>query len=369
MLIFYLDNIAAHYRKAIFMKMDQTFNMEFLFGKKWGDVKEMDTSLLRGIVQKTETRHFRGGWYWQSGLISKLSKHYDRYLLVFETRALSTWVFCLLAQFIGKRKLLFFWSHGWYGKETYLEKITKKILFRLAGGGIFLYGNYARDLMIKEGFNPEKLFVIHNSLDYERHLEIRCQLQPTSIYVSHFNNIAPNLVFIGRLTKIKRLDLVLGAMRLCKEKGLLLNMTFVGDGAELFPLQQLTYQLGLNNQVWFYGACYDETVNANLIFNADLCIAPGNVGLTAIHAMTFGTPVITHNDYTHQMPEFEAIQDGITGSFFTSGDMESLANTISHWLLSHVDRELVRQACYDEIGNQWNPQFQIDVLLKYLKTI
>lgn len=71
----------------------------------------------------------------------------------------------------------------------------------------------------------------------------------------------------------------------------------------------------VDKNVWFYGSCYDEQTNAELIYNADMCVAPGNVGLTAIHAMTFGCPVITHSDFKWQMPEFEAIHPGKTGDF------------------------------------------------------
>ena len=56
------------------------------------------------------------------------------------------------------------------------------------------------------------------------------------------------------------------------------------------------------------GECYSEETNAKLIYNADLCVAPGNIGLTAIHVMMFGCPAITHNDFKWQMPEFEAIK-------------------------------------------------------------
>ena len=55
--------------------------------------------------------------------------------------------------------------------------------------------------------------------------------------------------------------------------------------------------LNLQDQIWFYGACYDESKLGELIFNADLCVSPGNVGLTAVHSMGYGTPVITHNNF------------------------------------------------------------------------
>ncbi len=68
-------------------------------------------------------------------------------------------------------------------------------------------------------------------------------------------------------------------------------------------------------RIWLYGACYDEEIIGELIFNAQLCVSPGNVGLTAMHSLVYGTPVITHNNFSNQSPEFEAIIDGKTGSF------------------------------------------------------
>lgn len=366
MKIFYLDNVASHYRKAVFLKMDKTFDIDYLFGASLGDIKQMDTTLLRGHVEKTQTRKLPGGWNWQPGLLRKLLKKYDRYLLIGESRALATWTFCILACLIGKRNKVFFWTHGWYGKETGLEKRLKKFYFRLAGGGIFLYGNYARELMIKEGFPPEKLYTIHNSLDYERQLELRRQMKPTDVFKSHFHNDNRTIIVIGRLNARKKLEMLLDAVRNLNKCNHFYNVVFVGDGGERHKLEDLSVEYGIVEQVWFYGACYDEVINAELIYNADVCVMPGDIGLTAIHCLSFGTPCITHDDYPHQGPEFEAIQEGETGSFFQSGDVSSLENTLMRWFNEHEDRNKIRYACYSEIDAQWTPQFQVDVLKKYL---
>jgi hypothetical protein len=92
-------------------------------------------------------------------------------------------------------------------------------------------------------------------------------------------------------------------------------------------------------------------------------VSPGNVGLTAMHTMVFGTPVLTHDDFPHQMPEFEAIKESETGSFFKYGDVESLADGISRWFDEKQDkRDEVRTACMYEIDTNWTPQFQLNVL-------
>lgn len=362
MKILYLDNVASHYRKAIFLLMDQNFEIDYLFGASLGDIKQMDTSLLSGHVEKTYIKNLPLGWNWQPGLISKLLKKYDRYLLIGESRALATWVFCILAALVGKREQVYFWTHGWYGKETYIEKVLKKFYFHLAGGGIFLYGNYARELMIKEGFSSQKLYTIHNSLDYDHQLAIRQMMKPTDIYSSHFENDNKTIIVIGRLNARKRLEMLIEAIRTLNSKNKYYNVVFVGDGVERKTLEELTTKYGLRNQVWFYGACYDEVTNAELIYNADVCVTPGDIGLTAIHCLSFGTPCITHNDYTHQGPEFEAIKPWETGCFFNSGDVNNLIKVINEWFEHNRDREEIRRKCYEEIDEQWTPSFQLNVL-------
>lgn len=360
-------NSAAHYREEIFLLMDRSFECDYVFGSLIGDIRQMDTTLLKGKVTKVVNKSFGHGFYWQPGVQSLLTNDYDTFLVLGDTRCLSTWAFCIRARLFHIRKRVFFWSHGWYGKETKAEKFLKKIFFRLPNGGTFLYGNYARKLMIKEGFNPDKLFVIHNSLAYGRQLALREKLQKDSLYQNHFGNDNPNLFFVGRLTKVKKLDMAVRALAKCSEDGHHYNLTFIGDGEAKEELMKLKEDLGLTGRVWFYGACYDEAELGKMIYNADLCVSPGNVGLTAMHSMVFGTPVITHNDFPHQMPEFEAIHEGVTGCFYEYDSVDSLADSIVKWFANHQgQREEVRQACYHEIDTQWTPQFQLEVLKKHL---
>lgn len=361
------DNIGSHYRAAIYQAMDQELACDFCFGDRVDDIKKLDYSLIKHTVIEVHNKTIYRGFYYQQGVQKLLRRSYDTYIFIGEPRCLSTWLFSIRVRLFYPRKKVFFWTHGWYGKESLLEKLFKKLFLRLPKGGVFLYGNYAKELMIKEGFNPEKLYVIHNSLDYDTQLPIREQLKPQPIYHAHFGNDNKNIVFIGRLTKVKRFDLLIDAVAQLKQKGELFNVTFIGDGIERQNMEWLVEEKGIKNQVWFYGASYDEKANAELIYNADVCVSPGNIGLTAMHVLMFGCPAITNDDFCHQMPEFEAIQDGLTGSFFNAGDSTSLANTISKWFFTHGEnREEVRKACYKEIDEQWTPHFQINVLKKVL---
>ena len=83
---------------------------------------------------------------------------------------------------------MYLWTHGWYGKEKGVKRLLSKFFFSLSDG-IFLYGDYAKRLMINEGFNKDKLFVVHNSLDYEKHLNLRKKVYNKTIYKDYFKMI------------------------------------------------------------------------------------------------------------------------------------------------------------------------------------
>lgn len=356
-----LYNFAPAYREGIFKEIDSCWKTDWFFGENKTDILGLDLNILSNSTI-LKTYHLFGNWYWQKGAIKLCNnRKYSSLLILGEPYCLSTWFLAIKTRLFFHKKRLYFWSHGWYGKESKTVGLVKKLFFKLAHG-IFLYGNYAKNLMINEGFDPRRLYVIHNSLDYKNQVKIRESLRPSDIYENKFRNNYPVIIFIGRLTPVKHLDLLIYAVKQLKETCRPVNLVLVGDGTMYNKLVKLVDKLDLKNLVWFYGACYDEIRNAELIYNADLCVAPGNVGLTAIHSMVFGTPVISHNDFKWQMPEFEAIKPDITGDFFERDNVDSLANTISNWFKTHKNRDIVRKYCIEEIDSLWTPDFQLDVL-------
>lgn len=359
--ICYITNVASHYRREVLGLMDKHLNCDFVLGDKVvADIKTFDTSKFRNNVEIVHNVLDKdGAVIWQRGVLKYLFRRYDAYIVIDDIVCLSNWVFMILAFLMGKKT--FMWSHGYYGKETRLKKIIKWPFYHMATR-IITYGNYSREVMIKEGYSPEKISVLHNSLAYSEQLKVRNDDLKSTIYLEHFGNNNPNLIFIGRLKPIKKLDMIIEAMALLRDRQFYTNLTFIGDGEERTKLDYLSKNYGLENNVWFYGACYEERQNAELVYNADLCVAPGNIGLTAMHVLMFGCPAITHNDFTHQMPEFESIHPGVTGDFFEYDSVSSLADMIFKWFSADKDREQIRKDCFNEIDTQWTPTFQYNAI-------
>jgi glycosyltransferase involved in cell wall biosynthesis len=232
---------------------------------------------------------------------------------------------------------------------------------------ILLYGNYAKKLMILKGFKECKLVTVFNSLNDDVLYTMRPLLRLTPTYENHFGNKNPILLYIGRIQRSKKLSLLLDAMDLLRQRSRSYNLIIIGKEVENTGLEQKIVSLNLSEQVWLYGDCYDEAELANLIFNATLCVSPGNVGLTAMHAMFYGTPVITHGNFSNQGPEFEAIQPGLTGDFFDENSAFDLADTIERWVDMHLARRQVNEACFNVIDKYYNSNLQINILKECLK--
>ena len=358
-------NFAPAYRAPIFQLIDREIGCDFCFGDKLYDIKKMDYSSLMGQVKEVHN-YITSFVEYQKGILKLLHQNYDTYIIYTGTRCISVWMFLLYHKLFFPQKRVYAWTQGMLGKEGWAKKWMYRCIFNMVNGG-FIYNDRSRKLMIESGIPSHKMYTIYNSLDYDKQLPLRKSMKFTRLYQDHFGNDNKNIVFIGRLTKVKRFDLLIDAIASLKKQGEYVNVTFIGDGVERNTMEERVSELGINNQVWFYGACYDEKTNAELVFNADICVSPGNIGLTAMHVLMFGCPAITNDDFDHQMPEFEAIQDGKTGAFFKAGDSNSLAECISSWFSLHKeDRETVRHACYSEIDSKWNPHVQIEIFKKIL---
>lgn len=287
-----------------------------------------------------------------------LVHRYDHVILLANAAWPTMWLAALTARARGAR--VHFWTHGWVKPESGIAARIRNIFYRL-GHTLLLYGHYAKCIGVANGFTPERLHVIYNSLDAEAQQRLRSSVGPDELLelkrkLFPGRETLPLLICSSRLMKVRRLDMLLEAMHALRTRGLDLNLLLVGDGPEREPLSNQASALGL--AVHFFGACYDEPMLGRLTMMSDLTVAPGKVGLTAMQSLGYGTPVLTHGDFADQMPEWEAIIPGKTGDLFANGDVVDLARAIERWFSSSPDREQVRAACYRMIDRFWNPANQ-----------
>tara|TARA_B110001469_G_scaffold122721_1_gene133761 strand:- start:1407 stop:2552 length:1146 start_codon:yes stop_codon:yes gene_type:complete len=365
----------AHYREPVLRELCQSlsakYHLELLADEK-AEIPALKTIQLSDFCQDLcDYQKLRniwlGPWLWQSGLLGAVLRNKsDVIIFLGQFNFLSTWLAVILARLLGKKT--YFWSHGVYGNEGRLKGLIRVSFYRLANG-MLLYGNYSKDLLVGHGMSAENLHVIYNSLDYWQQKLLRNSKSEDCVrgirrqLFGSSHSDCPYLLFVGRLTVVKRLDLLIRAIAQLKRQGHELNCLIVGEGPAGDQLHELVNSELVDGQVRFYGACHNEKELSDLFYAADACVAPGNVGLTAMHSLVYGTPVITHSDKCWQMPEFEAIVSGASGEFFERDDLEDLIDKIKKLLERNVtDRGSVRRACYKIIDDKYNPVYQAGVI-------
>ncbi len=363
----------AHYRAPVMRELLKSDRFDFLM---FGDTKVCLRGRGSGIklwddcppdrFVRTRTFHLAGPFILQGGLLRlALRRDVDDVIYLGNAFWVNTWISALAARLAGKR--VFFWSIGWMGYDRGFKRLVRNMFYRIANA-LMLYGHLAKMVAIDNGFDPDLVHVIYNSLDYDAQKAARARLTPQALHARRAElfpgSERPMIICTTRLQAHRRLDELLKAMRILKNEGYPVDLLLVGDGPERETLETMANDLEVS--VNFFGACYDEAVLSELIASSNVTIAPGMVGLTAIQSLAYGTPVITHDSAHDQAPEWEAIVPGRTGDVFRRHDIEGLARVIRRWTPERDPDESIRSACIEIIERFYNPQFQRRVIERCL---
>jgi glycosyltransferase involved in cell wall biosynthesis len=361
-----------HYRTGIVRELCSSESPHYIFLGDAADpiheVQELDITAPVIASRYVRTRSYASWrWFWQPGLLPKaLLSGADTWILLSLPTNLSVWTTAAAGRVLGKNVV--FWGHGWIKEYNSSRRTLRRLFFRLAKS-ILLYGHNAKELAIRDGFPADRLHVVYNSLDHATQLKLRAKPGEGIDFrarAAYFNRPElPTLVCTSRLTAQRDLTMAIHAMAVLKRQGLEANLLLIGDGPQREQLAALSRECGVD--VHFVGACYDETKIARLMQCSELTLAPGKVGLTAIHSLTYGVPVVTHSDPSEQMPEFEAVIDGWNGVLFQRGEVNDLARAIREGLSLSHSLEQSRRRCYEVIDRFYNPAHQAQIIARAVR--
>lgn len=287
-----------------------------------------------------------------------VSKEYDATIIIGHLKMPGTWSALTQAKSNGLKTAL--WAHGWLRKENYFKGKLRNYYFNKADC-VLTYGERAIKIAKDSGFPSEKINVIWNSLDWDKQSNIYNSLNNTPIRDLRKDIDMPLdkpiLLTISRITEICHYDWLIKAVANIREKGQLLpEIWMIGQGPVLEELRSLAQDLKV--PLHLKGAIYDEGIIAKHIMAANLVVSPGKLGLTAMHALAYGTPAITHSNFDLQMPEVESIIEGKSGALFHYADIQDLVNVISKSLESYSDKVKVRENCRAALIGRFTPQDQ-----------
>jgi glycosyltransferase involved in cell wall biosynthesis len=371
----------AHYREPVFQELVKGGDGEseeirfFVAASSHSYIKSIKT--INPIAdERLKWRWFElknvwigSSFLWQKGLLRLLrGGGYSAVIFLGDVHFISTWLAAALCRARGIK--VYMWTHGILKDEGSLKWVIRK-MFYLMADGLFLYGNRAKSLLQEKGFKPERLHVIYNSLNHFKHtviFESSILCRESLRRRIGFNRHEKLIVYSGRITADKGIDRVIHLFRNIIEIDNLYRLVIVGDGPALNVVKKLAYDLGIGGNIKFVGESYDEEYVGHILMAADVVFFPGNIGLTAIHALSFGTPVVTHNKFDSHKPEHEAIREGINGSFVSVDSVEEVFSKFEFWVnRKRTDPIGLADACRKPVEMFYNPLYQKQVFVKVIK--
>lgn len=375
-----------HYRSSIFRRLSQNPNFDFQViagnnSQTWGGgmvTSAEEAGKINGIKWRCVKSKRIGGpifkdYEWQPESIKIILREKPDAVICLGNKSLSNFIIRIICR--ARKIPLIEWSHGVLAPEALWKWLLRKYLYVRWADANLLYGSFARDWYMSHGISDKSLFIVNNSLDYKQQVLIRTEVDKQEIIKirSKYGVDHPGgrlLIHAGRMEKEKRLSFLIDVLDVMKKQGRNIKLILIGGGRDEQNLQKMARKRGVENEVIFFGPCFEEKTLGKLFMASDLCVVPGGVGLIAMHSLVYGTPILTCDNATFiHKPEFEAIKDGITGSYYRESDLKDCIQKIGDLLYPISCKERMSKACMEIIDRYYTPQYQEKIIIQALNYI
>ncbi len=236
------------------------------------------------------------------------------------------------------------WGHGYSKRERFSKRFIRDATGNLATAVLF-YGEAARKRFVERNGREFRAFVAPNALDQTEIQRARSRWLADPAALQRFKREhslehGPVLAFVSRLSPENRADLLLRAGAKLLPAFPHLRIAIVGSGIEEANLRRVAADCGMEKQTIFTGAVYEEENLAPWFLSSDLFVYPRNAGLSILHAMGYGLPVITTDFAPSWAPEVDTIKPWMNGMLYRDGSADDLASVIGSLLndRARIDR-------------------------------
>jgi len=208
---------------------------------------------------------------------------------------------------------------------TPMQRRVEKLFCRMADR-IVTNAEAVRKRLTNEGYDAEKIVVIHNGIELTRFAR-----RPTELGLHRELGVPSNTPLVAvfaRLNELKGIEYFLLAVAGLIQRFKNVRFLIVGDGASRKELEEYSAQLGLNKHVVFLGFRLDVPTLLSEISVSVLPTLSEGLSNSLLEAMAASVPVVA----TTVGGNSEVVQGGITGLLVPPRDAEALARAIGRLL-------------------------------------
>lgn len=341
-----------HYRFGVFKALETKPELDVIYVSDIVGHQGIAATPASLMGQHERVKTFtRSRFTWQKGLLALIARRpYDAVIFHGDMWSVSTWIAAAVARI--RRRKVYFWTIGWHRPDPTLLRQLRVAFYKLADE-LLVYGNIGRDLGARMGYPAARMHVIYNSHESSQQVLDR----PGEASVDVRGSSTTTVGAVIRLTAVKKLDLLLEAAALLQGEGSPIRVVLAGEGPERGRLEDLAKTLDV--EIVFTGAIYSES-DLEAFYNAvDVTVVPAAAGLTVIQSLSYGVLVVTDDDDYGQMPEAEAVIDGLTGARYAKGSTADLAEKIKQ-VIERVRTDPAGTSAFAkrEVTLRWTPEAQ-----------
>ncbi len=174
--------------------------------------------------------------------------------------------------------------------------VSKKFVERFSA--VIVPTQKTKDLLLSYGIK-KTIYIVPTGINFDK---FKQQIKDEEIIrikeKYDINDSYFNLIFLGRISKEKNIDMLIKALPKVLEKNKKINLIVVGDGPHKQEIKETVNSLKLNSNVIFTDRIPNEHVPVYYRL-ADLFISPSKTetqGLTIFEAIASETPVLVYDD-------------------------------------------------------------------------
>lgn len=346
--ILVVQPVLAHYRTSLFQMLVDSDKVDV------NVVGGSDNSIVKGIEAEINGKiksclinkkiKIRGHTFiWQRGLFRLIKEKKPTVVVLtgVDPHLTSNLALALLKNFYHVK--IIWWGHATIYKHGKWGQKFRKFFFGL-GDGVMTYSCESSSSLRMLIDKKIPIIAIKNCINVDEY-GFNQKVMPDQKHDSSSFTI----LFSGRLTREKRVDILIRAIDILNKKNIGIKGVIIGDGKEYQNAENLAKTLGVDNIIKFVGAKY-KTDTIPYFRQSDIFVLPGKVGLSIIHGLSYGLPVITSDKAEIHSPEFEIISKDKNGDLFSGFDAEDLAVKILLWRNRiELNREAIKKICINSI--------------------
>lgn len=189
-----------------------------------------------------------------------------------------------------------------------------------------------------------KIIYIPNGVNYEKYTHSK------KVKINH-----PSILFIGRLVKLKGLDLLLKSLHIVKESIPDIHLYVIGQGSQHEKLTSLAVKLNVNNNISFLGFFSGDEKN-QFLASADIFVMPSrieNASISLMEALASGIPIVASNvggiPHILNYGEYGILVEPENPEDLANGIIKLIGDPVLRKELSEKGRKRAQEYSWDEI--------------------